>query len=432
MEQQNTKKYRVGVISLLITATIINSFDRASLSIAAPFIIKEFGIDTAVMGIALSAFFSTYVIGNLFGGMLVDKYGAKKVLGASVAIWSVFSGLTGFAQNVTHIVLARLGVGMGEGPSFPCVAKVIGGNFPTEEKGTAIGTNAAGARIGLAICPIVMVFLITTWGWRVAFFITGFGALAWCALWMMFFTDLSQVSAAKGGGNVKAEKIKWTVLLRNRAILGLIVVKFTQDFLQWMFLTWIPAYLVSGRGFSVVEMGFYTSLAFGVAAVAQPCIGFLSDWLIRAGWSINQARKTVQVGLQLFSATIIITGISDNPGIAIFFMVLAISAESTCAGHIWTIFTDIIPSSHIGSVSGLVNAIGAIAGIISPILTGVIVKVTGNFQLALMIGGCSILIASVFLLFVVPSLNEPWYEQLGLKKPEKDPSHGAALASATA
>lgn len=113
------------------------------------------------------------------------------------------------------------------------------------------------------------------------------------------------------------------------------------------------------------------------ASPLSPSPGFLSERLIRAGWTINPAHKTVQVGLQLFSATI---------------------------------FTDIIPSSHIGSVSGLVNAIGAITGIVSPIATGVIVKVTGSFQLVLMIGGCSILIASVFLLFVVPSLNEPWYE----------------------
>ena len=163
-------------------------------------------------------------------------------------------------------------------------------------------------------------------------------------------------------------------------------------------------------------MGFYTSLAFGTAAIAQPFVGFLSDSLIRWGWSINQARKTVQVGLQVLSATIIVTGWTDNVGLAIFFMVLAISAESACAGHIWTIITDVIPPAYVGSVGGLINAIGAIGGIVSPIVTGVLVTVTGNFQLALTIGGGSILIATVFLLFVVPSLDAPWYDALGVKK----------------
>jgi MFS family permease len=415
MIQGNTRKYRVGLIALLMTATVINSFDRASLSVAAPFIIKEFGIDTAVMGVALSAFFWSYVGGNIIGGNLADRFGAKIVMGTAFTVWSLFSALTGVAQNITQVVLIRMGVGLGEGPSFPTSAKVFAGNFPTEERGAAIGINSSGNRVGLALCPLVMAFLIEGWGWRVAFFVTGLSCLIWVVVWAYYFKDLAQADA-KAKGLPKAEKLKWMTLIKNKAIIGLIVVKFTQDFLQWLFLTWVPGYLITGRGFSVIDMGIYTSLAFGVAAVAQPCIGLLSDSLIRWGWSVNRARKSVQVGLQLLSATIIITGYADNVGVAMFFMVLAISAESTCAGHIWTIITDVIPSAYVGSVGGLINAIGAIAGILSPIVVGVVVKMTGSFQLALTIGGCTILVATVFLLLVVPSLNEPWYDALGVKK----------------
>jgi ACS family D-galactonate transporter-like MFS transporter len=137
-------------------------------------------------------------------------------------------------------------------------------------------------------------------------------------------------------------------------------------------------------------------------------VGLLSDALIRRGWSVNRARKTVQVGLQLLSSTIIVTGFARDPAIAMAFMVLAVTAESTCAGHIWTIIADVIPSRYLGSVGGLINAVGAIAGIISPILTGRIADVTGSFALALAIGGGMILLAAAFLLFVVPSLNKPW------------------------
>jgi MFS family permease len=416
MSSENTLKYRVGVIALLFSATVINSFDRASLSVAVPFIIKEFGITAAVMGVALSAFFITYVLGNLIGGLLADRFGAKIVLAVSFTLWSVFSALTGFARNITHVIVVRLGVGVGEGPYFPAAVKVIGGIFPTEERGFAVGFNSAGNRVGLTLCPLVMAFLITGWGWRVAFFVTGTVCLLWVLAWVVFFKDLSRTAVATGGEKKKAEKLKWLTLLQNKAIIGITVVKFTQDFLQWLFLTWIPGYLITGRHFSVIEMGFYTSLAFGTAAVAQPFVGFLSDSLIRWGWSVNRARKSVQVGLQLLSATIIVTGFTGHVGVAIFFMVLAISAESACAGHIWTIITDVIPEAYVGSVGGLINAIGAIAGIVSPIVTGVLVTVTGNFQLALTIGGGSILIATVFLLFVVPSLDEPWHEALGVKR----------------
>lgn len=406
MQPENNRRYRFGVLGLLFVATVINSFDRASLSVAAPFIIAEFGVSKAVMGIALSAFFWTYVVGNVVGGRLADRFGTKLVMGASFSVWSLFTAATGLAQNITHIVLARLGVGLGEGPSFPTTTKVFAGNFPASERGTAIGINSSGARAGLALCPIVMAFLIANWGWRFAFIATGLLSLVWVAFWYFRFTDLAQLERAKQG--VEQVKIPWRRIITSRAILAIIAVKFSQDFLQWQFLTWIPAYLVSDRGFSAIEMGFYTSLAFGVAFITQPGVGFLSDWLIRRGWSVTRARKTVQVTLQLLSATIIVTGFSGNIGIALFFMVLAISAESTCAGHIWTIIADAIPSRYIGSVGGLINAIGAIAGIISPILTGIIVDITGSFQIALVIGGSIILFAAVFTIFLVPSLDRPW------------------------
>jgi len=414
MDEKNTKSYRVGVVALLMTGVIINSFDRAALSVAAPFIIKEFGINTAIMGIALSSFFWTYVIGNALGGNLVDRFGSKAVLGWSAAIWSIFSTLTGFAHNATHIIIARLGVGAGEAPAFPANAKVVATNFPSSERGTAIGIYSAGNRVGLALCPIIMALLITNWGWRVAFFITGLCSLLWVALWYFCFKDLAR-DKAKADGPIVRVKIPWKEVFTNRALLGIIVVKFTQDFLQWQFMTWVPGYLILGRGFSTLKMGFYTSLAFAVAAVAQPMIGWLSDWLIKKGWSVNRARKTVQVVLQLLSATIIITGYSEDVGVALFFLVVAISAESTAAGHIWTIMTEVIPGKMVGSISGVINAIGAIAGIISPILTGVIVKVTGSFELALTIGGCSILVAAVFIIFVVPDLVPL---DLGAKQPQ--------------
>lgn len=404
MDPRNTKGYRFGVVALLTAGTFINAVDRASLSIAVPSIIKEFGIDAATMGFALSAFFWAYAIGNAPGGNLADKYGTKKVLGWAAAIWSVFSALTGMAHNAYHIMIARFGVGIGEAASLPTSAKIIASNFPSNERGTAVAVAWTGIRIGNAATPILMAFLVANYGWRAAFIITGIGSLLWVALWYFCFTDLSETRAKEAGVKEKI-KVPWKVIATNRALIGLTVVKFTQDFLQWLFLTWVPGYLIMGRGFSVITMGFYVSLSYAVAAIAQPAIGFVSDWLIRQGWSVSRARKTVQVTLQILSSTIIITGFTDNVPIAMFFMVLAISAESICAGHMWTLMTEVIPPRLVGSVGGLINSIGSAAGIFSPIVTGIIVKVTGSFTLALLMGGCSILLAAVVLLFVVPELK---------------------------
>lgn len=404
MDSRNTKTYRLGIIALLTAGTFINAVDRASLSIAVPFIIKDFGINAATMGVALSAFFWAYVPGNVVSGNLADRFGSKKVLGWSAVIWSVFSALTGLAQNVSHIVLFRMGVGAGEAASLPTNTKIVASNFPSTERGTAIMVALAGIRVGNAATPIMMAFLIANWGWRTAFVVTGLGSLLWCVLWYFGFKDLSDVKAKEDGVKTK-NSIPWKIIFTSRALIGLTLVKFTQDYLQYLFFTWVPGYLVMGRGFSVVTMGFYMSLAYATAAIAQPLVGWFSDWLIKKGWSVNRARKSVQVVLQLLSSTIIITGYSDNVGLAMFFLVLAIGAESTCAGHTWALIAEVVPPKLVGTVGGVINALGSAGGALSPIVTGIIVSVTGSFTLALTIGGCSILVASLILMFMVPELK---------------------------
>jgi ACS family glucarate transporter-like MFS transporter len=231
-------------------------------------------------------------------------------------------------------------------------------------------------------------------------------------VWYFFFQDVAESKPPVAAPRRKTQ-VPWRQILTNRTILGIICVKFTQDFLQWLFLTWVPSYLVMERGFSILKMGIYGSLPYATACVAQPIVGVLSDGLIKRGWSMNRARKTVQVVLQVLSATIIIVGFSQDIMVALLFLTVSISAESIAAGHIWVIIAEVIPPKLVGSVGGLVNGIGAVAGIISPILTGIVVKLTGSFRLALTIGGCSILVATFFILVVVPDLkllslgNEP-------------------------
>lgn len=404
MDSENTKAYRVGVVALLTAGTFINSLDRASLSVAAPFIIKEFHINTAVMGVALSAFFWTYAVGNLPAGHLADRFGSKTVFGWAGAAWSIFSALTGLCHNIFHLVLARLGVGLGESAALPTTTKIIAGNFPSTERGTATAISLTGIRAGLAVTPFVMAFLIQQWGWRVAFYVTGVGSLLWCVVWYFWFQDRSDIRA-KQSGQKQALKIPWREVMRNRTLLGIIGVKFTQDFLQWLFLTWVPSYLIMERHFSIIKMGIYGSLPYATAGIVQPFVGAISDWLIRRGWSVNKARKTVQVVMQILSATVIIVGFVDDVRVAIFFLTISIAAESNCAGHIWVIISEVVPPKYVGSVGGLINMIGSFAGIVSPILTGVVVKLTGSFRIALTVGGCSILVATFFLLVVVPKLS---------------------------
>jgi MFS family permease len=399
VDQFASKAYRYRLMFVMAMGNFINAFDRASLSIAVPFIMKEFNVDTVAMGMALSAFFWAYVPFNTVVGNLADRFGIKKVLGWSAFLWSAFSALTGLAQNVYHIIAMRFGVGLGESAVLPCNTKIAASNYPSKERGFTIGVYLAGIRLGNAVTPLVMVFLIKSLGWRSAFVITGLASLLWCVMWYFSYKETKVEKKAQ----IQKVKVPWRLVLRNRMLLCLTAAKFFQDYVMWLFFTWVPGYLVLGRGFDAITMAFYMSVSYAVAGFAQPIIGFFSDWLIRKGFALN-SRKILLASLQITASTIIITGFSNHVGIAMFFLVLAISSESVCSAVTFSIISEITPHKVTGSLAGVINSIGAVGGILAPIVTGVIVKVTGSFQLALTLGGIMMLIAAALVLFGMPKL----------------------------
>jgi len=405
----NDKMYRLWVIFLLTAGTFINAVDRASLSVAAPVIIKDLLLDPALMGIVLSAFFWPYALLNVPAGSLADKFGSKKVLGWSVAVWSVFSAITGLARNFYSLLFARIGVGVGEAAAFPVIAKVVAGNFPSEERGTAVGVIWAGVRLGMAVTPVLMAFLILNYGWQNAFFITGLGSLMWCGLWYFGFKDKSESSQPRETKD--RVPIPWKQIMASRATVGLIVTKFFQDYLLYFFLTWIPAYLVMERGFSIIKMGIYASLPWLAAFIAQPIIGWLSDKLMKSGMSVTKARKSVIIGLQVSAASVMGVGFINDPIVAIGLLTFSIAAEAGAGSLIWAIMTELAPKKLAGSLGGIMNTAGAIAGILSPAITGFIVKFTGSFQLALLAGGVMLLIAALAVLVIIPELKPIEFKQ---------------------
>jgi len=401
-----TVKYQVWVIVLLFMSTFINGVDRASLSSAAPLLMKDLVIDPAIMGMILSAFFWPYALLNVPAGALSDKYGAKKVLAVSASIWSLCSALTGAAANYIHLFMARIGVGVGEAANFPVNAKIVNNAFPSERRGTAIGWYTAGLRLGFAASPLLMAWLMTNYGWRNAFYITGLGSLAWVVLWIFTFKEYNKSKEkAQTGGAKKRVKIPWIVLLSNRTVLGLVLCKLFQDYLFYLFVTWIPAYLVMGRGFTVIKMGWYASFPWIAGFCAQPLIGWFSDWLIGRGVSITVSRKSNIIIMQLLASVIIAVGFVDDPMTAVWLLVMAVACESASTAMLWTTLTEVAPHKLAGTLAGIMNTAGAFAGAVAPIVTGFVIKITGSFQIALLLGGVMVIFAALSMLFIVGKLE---------------------------
>lgn len=407
-EALKIKTYRIKLIMVLFVCMVIMGLDRSSVSVAAPIMMEELGIAPSQMGLLLSAFFWTYTLCNIPAGRLADRFGAKKVLAGAAAIWSIASALTGCMSNLIGLMAARMGVGVGEAGVFPTMAKIAAEQFPGRERATATGCYLAGARLGYALTPVVIGFLIAQFNWRLAFIITGVGSLLFCMFWFFWYDEQKgRVFAKSVDAEIELEKqiVPWLKLLTNRNILGLFVAKFGANYLYFMFLTWIPSYLVMERGFSILEMGVYASLPFVVAFITQPLTGFVSDFIIRRGFSKTLARKGVLVIAQALSATIIAVAFVDDPMIAILILTVDIAAASTIGGMMQTMASEIAPFGMAATVTGAMNTVGAIAGVLAPTLTGIIVEMTGSFQMALLVAGGLIVLAAVIILFVIQKIE---------------------------
>jgi len=407
MKISNAQK--TWIVFLLFTGTFINALDRSSLSIAASTIADELHLTPANMGIILSAFFWPYAIFNIFLGGLSDKFGAKKVLTWSAALWGLASAATGWANSLSHLILARIGVGVGESASFPVNAKVVTHTFPSEQRGTASGWYTAGLRLGFAACPLIMAYLLTHYHWRTAFYITGLGSLLWVVLWHMSFKaswgGAREPSEKAAGAPKNRVKIPWLELIRHKTMLGLILCKFFQDYLFYMFVTWLPTYLIKARGFNISRMGTYDSLMWFMGFLAQPLMGFVSDLLIRRGHSVTFSRKSVIVIMQFMAASVIAVGYVGSEMMAIWLLILAVACESASTSILWTTCSEVAPGRIAGSIAGVMNTAGAIAGAIAAAVTGFVVQFTGSFQRALLFGGVMVCCAAFSILFVVGELK---------------------------
>jgi ACS family glucarate transporter-like MFS transporter len=280
-------------------------------------------------------------------------------------------------------------------------ARVVTTNFRPEERGAAIGFYTAGLRVGFAVTPLLMAYLISNWSWRFAFYVTGLGSLLWVMLWFLTYREArTETTAASAAG-----RIPWLELLQNRTVLGLVLCKFFQDYLFYLFVTWLPAYLVMGRGFTIMKMGWYASLPWIAGAIAQPLVGGASDWLIRRGISTTLSRKSIIIAMQFAAASVVVAGYVPDGMVAVWLLTFSVACESAATSILWTTCTDVAPPLAAGSLAGIMNTAGALAGILAPAVTGFLVQMTGSFQEALLIGSCMVVLAAFSMWFVVGELK---------------------------
>ena len=375
---------RFKILGLTFACFAISYLDRLNLSVAAPAIMQERGLDEAQMGAILAAFFWGFAVAHPIGGWLADRYGGKRVLAAGAAWWSLWTLLTPFAA--ASLLPARVMLGLGEGVNTPAMHSMFGRWFPPEERTRAVAFNLSGIQIGTIVAFPLSTWILLRFGWRAIFYAYAAVGLVWVAAWWRVARDHPEDAAAAnaaGAGppaSAHREPTPWRALLRSRAVWAILLCTCCTNWVAFLFFTWLPTYLVKSQGFSLKAMGFYATLPYVAAIVLGNAAGLLADRLIRRGVDPTRVRKSFfVVGMSAAALLLYALRAPHEPLVVVALLTLTQGAFAVGGSTIAVNSIDVAPR-HAGTMTGLQGLLGNVAGGFSPWVAGEIVARTGSWE----------------------------------------------------
>lgn len=377
------------VLWLTVLVYLITYMDRGIISTAAPEIQKEFGFSLITMGWILGMFQFAYAIFQIPGGWLGDRFGPRKTLAGIVIWWSAFTALTAVSWNAASMMVMRFLFGMGEAGAFPNATRSLSRWILPAERGFAQGLTHAGARLGGALTPLIVVVIITNWGWRAPFYIFSGVGLLWAAVWFLWYRDTPQEH--KGVNDAERELIEthlgaprgsrtsapWGRILKSPQMWLLCAMYACYAFDFGMVLAWFPKYLTAERGMDLKQMGFYASLPLLAGVFGGITGGTVSDLLMKSKTNLKMARRLVAVtGFALAAVMIPVSVLTEDAVTGVLLFCVAVFALELTVGVSWAVTLD-IGGEFAGSVSATMNTAGNLAGAFATTLTGYLVTAYG-------------------------------------------------------
>jgi len=432
MSTAKATRVRWTILAILFLITTINYADRATISIAGPELKKVLGLSSVQMGYVFSAFAWSYVLAQLPGGWLLDRFGSKITYFFSIFFWSLFTiamGWVGFltgATAVTALFCLRLLVGAAEAPSFPGNSRITSAWFPTRERGTAAAIFNSAQYFATVLFAPLMGWLVHSFGWQSVFYVMGGLGIAMSFVWMKTIygprlhprinkaeLDLIEAGGAlvdvEGGGKPSHAPRMATgpvirQLLGNRMLLGVYIGQYCITTLTYFFLTWFPVYLVSERHMTILKAGFVAALPAVAGFLGGILGGWISDRMLKRGASLSRARKTPIVAGMLLAMSMVFCNYVSQDWLVVAIMSLAFFGKGIGALG-WAVVSDTSPKEAGGLSGGLFNTFGNTAGITTPIVIGYILDGTGSFAGALIFVGANALVAILCYLCVVGEIK---------------------------
>jgi MFS family permease len=375
-------RVRYEVLGMSFLMAFLMYMERGAIGAAAPSIMREFRVDKITMGWAISAFSWSYALCQIPGGWMADRFGPRAVLAIAMAWWSLFTAATALSFNAISLAATRLLFGAGEAAAFPAGSRALVPWLPLKRRAFGQGFQHSGARLGAAVAPAVVVYLIGVSGWRTVFYIFGGVGIAWAIGWYASYrntpgehpgvdaAELALLPAARipaGSGWKRA--VPWRRILHNRNLWHLSTVYFCYGFVLWLYLAWFPTYLREARHFAGLKAGL-ASLPLFVATATNVAGGLLSDRFASKWGDLRRGRIVVSRSGFLIAAFALLPGVlASHEMAALACLTVALGGLELTVAVSWAICID-IGGEFSGSVSSVMNTWGNLGGAISAVAVG--------------------------------------------------------------
>jgi ACS family glucarate transporter-like MFS transporter len=404
---------RYWIYFLLFLLAVVAYIDRVSISVAARPIAEEFKLSPIAMGYLLSVFFWSYLLCLVPMGMIADRWGARRTIGACIALWSIMAAAGGAVSNVTLLMLSRLGLGVGESAVFPAGNRVLREWSPASERGLVSTIFVAGSYAGPAFGAALLGWIITLIGWRAGFYVAGAVGLTYWLVWVTLYRHPEEagwideaerkkiVSEREGStvSSIRRQPLSVIGLLQTESMWSLALAHGCAVYSQYLYLTWLPSYLMTERGLTVLSAGIYIVIPYLSAAIFTIVAGLASDHLLDASTASKGQRRNLIAGLKIVSAIILLVPFVESTFAIMLLITISMSAVSASMSLHYALTHDLlINPGNAGKAASIIAFGGNSFGLLAPVVTGYIIAYTGSYNLTFGVAGILLIVGAGLLI----------------------------------
>ena len=372
------RRMRVIALTLLMIAGTVNYLDRSALSIGNAAIRADLHLSDGQMGLLLSVFAVSYGIAQLPVGILIDRYGPRRVLGASLVLWSVAQAGSAFAGSLLQFSTARAALGVGESPMYLAGTKVCANWFARAERAWPIGLFNASSALGPAIAPAMLTALLLAYGWRPMFLIIGIAGIVIAVLWQVIYRDPEQygISEAERAAIHHADRelpqdpAGWPVLFRQATSWGMAFGFLGVIYMTWLYGTWLPDYLERERHLSMRQAGLWTTVPQACGFLGALLGGLISRLLGRIGMApLTACKLPLVIGMLVTALCTATAALVQNVPLAILLVSAALFSANMASSCGWAMAAVATSPDKVATLEAIQNIGGSVGGALAPAIT---------------------------------------------------------------